>query len=99
MWSTAVATLVEMRLKGVQPNIVTFSAAISACEKGNQWDTRRPLHRGWGLSHDKAISPEMMFDKKLMRLQMIYSSLEATAMISVGCAKQLRVIDFENQWM
>merc|ERR1712070_203271 len=28
----------EMQGRGVQPNIITWSAAISACEKGAQWE-------------------------------------------------------------
>ena len=33
----------KRRAQGVQPNVVSFSAAISACEKGGQWERDRAL--------------------------------------------------------
>ena len=34
----ALALLKEMRASGVAPNVITYNAAISACEKGGQWE-------------------------------------------------------------
>ena len=27
-----------MRQRGLEPDVITYSAAISACEKGSQWE-------------------------------------------------------------
>ena len=29
--------LAEMQDQGLEPNVITYSAAISTCEKGSQW--------------------------------------------------------------
>ena len=36
-WAFALRLLDEMRERGVEPNVVTYNAAISACKKGAQW--------------------------------------------------------------
>eukprot|EP00973_Karenia_brevis_P071854 9985775-Karenia_brevis.AAC.1 len=33
----------ELRREGLLPDMITFSAAISACEKGGQWERVAPL--------------------------------------------------------
>ena len=33
----------EMRERGIEPDVITYSAAISACEKGSQWEQARAL--------------------------------------------------------
>ena len=45
----------EMRGKGVSPDVISFSEAISACEKGGQWERALSLldeMRGSGVSPD-----------------------------------------------
>ena len=34
----SLALLEEMRTRGVEPDVISFNAAISACEKGGQWE-------------------------------------------------------------
>ena len=36
-WQHAVLLLAEMQAQGLGPNVITYSATISACEKGSQW--------------------------------------------------------------
>ena len=37
-WAEALSCLEQMRLVGVQPNVIVYNAAISACEKGERPD-------------------------------------------------------------
>ena len=37
LWERALELLHEMQQWGWQPNVIRYSAAISACEKGGQW--------------------------------------------------------------
>jgi len=34
-----------MKYKGVEPDVISYSAAISACEKGGQWEDALGLYR------------------------------------------------------
>merc|ERR1711966_109308 len=60
----ALLLLKQMRRTGIQPDVVTYNAAISACEKGGKWEKALSLHkemRGDGLkpnviSYSAAIS-------------------------------------------
>ena len=37
-WEQALSLLQEMGRSQLQPDVVSYSAAISACEKGQQWE-------------------------------------------------------------
>ena len=37
-WERALSLRDEMRERGVTPNVISFNAAISACEKGGKWE-------------------------------------------------------------
>ena len=37
-WERALALLDEMPQRSLEPNVISFNAAISACEKGSQWE-------------------------------------------------------------
>ena len=37
LWHEALELLAEMQAQGLEPNVITYNAAISACEKGSQW--------------------------------------------------------------
>jgi pentatricopeptide repeat protein len=36
-WQLALHTLAEMRQQDICPNVITYSTAISSCNRGNQW--------------------------------------------------------------
>ena len=36
-WQHAVLLLAEMQAQGLEPDVTTYSAAISACGKGSKW--------------------------------------------------------------
>jgi len=37
-WQQALELLAEMQAQGLEPDVITYSAAISACEKAEQWE-------------------------------------------------------------
>ena len=36
-WQQALELLAEMQAQGLEPSVITYSAAISACKKGSRW--------------------------------------------------------------
>ena len=38
-WERALELLEEMRERGLKPDVISCSAAISACEKGGKWQS------------------------------------------------------------
>ena len=37
-WQQALKLLTEMKVQGLEPNVITYNAAIGACEKVLNWD-------------------------------------------------------------
>lgn len=44
-WQRAIELLEEVRRSGSKPDVVTYSAAVSACEKCRRWDNALALLR------------------------------------------------------
>ena len=38
VWPVALSLLEDMRSDGVAPSVVTFNAALAACERGGAWE-------------------------------------------------------------
>ena len=65
LWHEALKILAEMQAQGLERNVITYSAAISACEKGYQWQQALELlaeMQAQGLetnviTYNAAISP------------------------------------------
>ena len=54
-WAGPLVVLREMREAGVMSNVISFNAAISACEKGSHWEEAQALLREMqdtGLKHN-----------------------------------------------
>merc|ERR1712050_522266 len=45
-WPRALSLFDEMQMARIQPDVITFNAAISACEKGAQWPRALSLFDG-----------------------------------------------------
>ena len=46
---SAFQTLAQLRAEWLQPDVITYSASISACEKGGQWRSALELLSKLGL--------------------------------------------------
>lgn len=38
MWEAAMALFVLLKAKGIQPDVISYNALMSACERGCQWE-------------------------------------------------------------
>ena len=49
--------LAEMRARGIEPNVISYNAAISACEKGSQWERALEL---LGEMRTRGVEPNVI---------------------------------------
>lgn len=78
-WAYSLALLAEMRIEGLIPNVITYTALISACEKGQQWTHALQLFRD--MRQDSAEANRITFNSTISSCEKGQQWLRALALL------------------